>query len=38
MIFKIILYQGLCPSIKAFTTEFFQSYDFEFRSGIENLK
>ena len=38
MIFKIVLYQGLCPSIKTFTTEFCQSYDFEFRFGIENKK
>ena len=38
MIFKIVLYQGLHPSIKTFTTEFCQSYDFEFRFGIENLK
>ena len=34
----MILYQWLCPSIKTFTTEFRQRYDFEFRFGFENLK
>ena len=27
---------GLCPSIKTFTPEFRQRYDFEFRFGINN--
>ena len=40
---KIIDFQndsisGLCPSIKIFTPEFRQRYDFEFGFGIENLK
>ena len=38
LIFKAFQYQWLCPSIKTFTTEICQRYDFAFRFGIENLK
>ena len=34
----MILYQWLSPSVKTFTTEFRQRYDFDFRFWIENLK
>ena len=38
LIFKMILFQWLCPSIKTFTTEFRQRNDFEFNFRVENLK